>query len=254
MSRPALKECDTLENQPDFNRIWFFDKPELMPPFARQLMDWGRQHKIFASIDVHNNTGKNPFYGCVTETSTPTLYLASLFSRQLVFFENPKYVFSRAMSEFGPSITIECGMAGNPQSADAAFNYIWDCLNLSHAELSQPKHNDYEIYKTIGRLVVNPLCSFGFDDSTADISFRQDIDHYNFTELKPGFEFAHIRETADPLAVLDEDQANVFDDFFIKDGNRILVNTRTYPTMLTKRRSIVQSDCLGYLMKRFTPE
>jgi succinylglutamate desuccinylase len=56
-----------LNDQPDFNRIW---PGHEQPPCAETVMaqavfDDMARRGVFASIDVHNNTGINPHYVCL---------------------------------------------------------------------------------------------------------------------------------------------------------------------------------------------
>ena len=53
---------------------------------------------MFASIDIHNNTGLNPHYGCVNRLDPPFLHLATLFSRIVVYFKRPLGVQSAAFA------------------------------------------------------------------------------------------------------------------------------------------------------------
>jgi len=44
-----------------------------------------RLRDVFASVDIHNNTGLNPHYGCVTALRHASLHLAAMFSRTVVY-------------------------------------------------------------------------------------------------------------------------------------------------------------------------
>ena len=56
----------------DFNRIWAEDQdhPDLM--FVKPLKEKILSEGIFATIDIHNNTGLNPFYACVSQKRLAT--------------------------------------------------------------------------------------------------------------------------------------------------------------------------------------
>ena len=65
-----------------------------------------------ACIDIHNNTGLNPHYAAVNRIRSDYLRLASLFSTKVAYFTIPMGTLSHSMSEFCPSLTLECGQAG----------------------------------------------------------------------------------------------------------------------------------------------
>ena len=53
-----------LEGQPDYNRIWL-EGNTAEHQMAARIVEIMRERNLFASIDIHNNTGKNPHYGCI---------------------------------------------------------------------------------------------------------------------------------------------------------------------------------------------
>ena len=74
-----------LPHQPDFNRIWKEgDGAEYR--MTQEILAQMRAERLFASVDIHNNTGHNPHYACVNHINDHALYLASLFQRDIVFF------------------------------------------------------------------------------------------------------------------------------------------------------------------------
>ncbi len=244
------KEVRHLKDQMDFNRLWGSEPSDkVMPSFARDLLQWASSRKIFASIDIHNNSGRNPFYACITEASQETIYLATLFSHILVFFQTPKTVFTRAFSQFGPSVTIECGEPHNPQSADYALNFVWDILNLSHLEISRMDHQSYQSYHTVGRILVPRGVQFEFEPSRGELTLPSELDHLNFSPIPKGGYFAQALSTKRCLQVFDEDQIDVTDQYFEERNGGLYLVREVVPAMLTLNREIIASDCLGYFME-----
>ena len=98
-----------LPEQPDFNRVWPGSETHGTPEheLMRTVMDNMADREIFASIDLHNNTGLNPHYACVNVLEHQSLHLASLFGRTVVYFVRPRGVASMAMAALGPSVTLE---------------------------------------------------------------------------------------------------------------------------------------------------
>ena len=60
----------------------------------RAVVDIMRERGVFASIDLHNNTGSNPHYACVNRLDNRYLHLATLFARTVVYFLRPTGVQS----------------------------------------------------------------------------------------------------------------------------------------------------------------
>ena len=82
---------------------------------AQEVIAEMRSRGVFASIDIHNNTGRNPHYGCITRLDKHSLQLARLFNKIVVHYTSPKTVQSYAFAEFCPAIVVECGQ---PDVAD----------------------------------------------------------------------------------------------------------------------------------------
>jgi hypothetical protein len=78
---------------------------------------------VFASIDVHNNTGLNPHYACVNRLDKEFLWLASLFGRLVIYFTHPKGTQTAAFAPFCPAVTLECGKPEHPYGVEHAFEY-----------------------------------------------------------------------------------------------------------------------------------
>jgi len=121
-----------LESQPDYNRIWpgteFSDCPETK--MAKEIVSIMKKRDVFASVDVHNNTGLNPHYACINHLDNQFLQLASLFGRLIVYFIRPKGVQSAAFAQICPAVTLECGRPGQQHGVEHAFEYLNSCLHL----------------------------------------------------------------------------------------------------------------------------
>ena len=101
----------------------------------REVMSRMADREIFASIDVHNNTGINPHYACINRVDNQFLHLAAQFSRTVVYFIRPLGVQSMAMSHICPAVTLECGKVGQQHGVDHALDYL-DACNNSKEELA----------------------------------------------------------------------------------------------------------------------
>lgn len=239
-----------LPDQQDFNRCWGDgDGPE------QRLFQKVREalpEDLFATIDIHNNTGKNPYYACVSQLNPEHIYLGSLFSRTLVYFTSPPNALSRTFSEKMPSVTLECGNNENKEGIEKAFQLVLDALALDSLE-GHEHHNSVEVYQTIGKIVVPHGNSYSFDGSEALIVFPQDFENLNFSPLKKDFPLAETTSSdSSPLRVLDNEGSDDTDRFLtLKNGSLLLARELT-PSMLTTQRDVIEKDCLGYLMQKMS--
>lgn len=242
-----------LEAQPDFNRIWpgcaDDDTPEHI--MAKQVYDEMAASRLFASIDVHNNTGLNPHYACVNRLETPYLQLATLFDRTVIFFTRPKGVQSLAFSNLAPSVTLECGQPDSPQGVSHAIEYLTACLNLAEIPTHAVAKNDIELFHTVAVVRIAPGIEVGFQEEDLDLRLIDNIDHLNFRELPfntlIGWQKNHQELV---LRTADEQDQEISDHYFHLDGNALRISRPVMPSMLTRNTQVIHQDCLCYLMER----
>ena len=242
-----------LQGQPDYNRVWpGTDHPECDETRLMQdVVDEVAKQNPFASIDVHNNTGKNPHYGCINSLEDEFLYLASLFSRTVVFFETPKGVQSMAMAKLCPAVTLECGQPHLPHGIEHATDFLDTVLHLENLSSTHLNLNDIDVFQTVARVTVPKTCTFSFTEKSADILFDTKLDSLNFSELTEETVFGQI-QNADKacLVVLDDHEQVVSDHYFTNKNNQIVLSKPMMPAMLTLDENIIRQDCLCYLMER----
>jgi len=249
-ARYGLRRLDT---QPDYNRVWpggvAGDSAELH--MMAGIVENMRVRGVFASIDVHNNTGLNPHYGCVNRLDPSFLHLATLFSRTVVYFTEPPGVQSRAFADLCPAVTIECGKPGSPGSDTHAAEFLEAALHLSAFPQHPVAAHDIDLYHTVATVKVPDDVHFSFGQSPATVQFEPDLDHLNFRELEAGTRFARVLPNcATPLHIPDAGGDNRWQEFFaLADGNLVL-RRPLMPSMLTLDQRIIRQDCLCYLMER----
>jgi len=242
-----------LPGQTDFNRIWRGGGAEN----ALAARVWGRmaERGLFASVDIHNNTGLNPHYACINRLDHRFLRLATLFGRTVVFFTQPDSVQSRAFAELAPAVTVECGKAGEAHGVDHAARYLDAVLHLSELPDEPVPAHDYDLYHTVATVTVREDVAFGF--SQGDLVLREDLDHLNFAELPANTGFGRAQfEAAQPgelVAARDEQGEDVVERYFWLDGAELRTRQSVMPAMLTRDPTIIRQDCLCYLMERLPP-
>jgi hypothetical protein len=243
-----------LAGQPDYNRVW---PGSDLPPTAEHAMmesivDTMAHKGVFASVDVHNNTGLNPHYACVNVVRTESLHLAAMFSRTVVYFTRPKGVASMAMTELCPAVTLECGKVGQVHGVQHASEYLDACLHLAQHPGHSIAPQDIDLFHTVAIVEIPPRVSFGFGCRNHDLCLLDDLEKLNFREIPAGTCFGRVREGLDvPLDVKNELNHDVTARYFAVERGELRTRSPVMPSMLTRNEQVIRQDCLCYLMERF---
>ncbi len=248
----AKNNVRRFSKQPDYNRIWNGGNlPEHR--LAAQVLAYFKAARAFASIDIHNTSGKNPHYSCINRLEAPFINLARLFSQTLVYFTRPKGVLSMALAEYCPSVTIESGQPGDPYGEQHVYEFLEKCLGLKAIPGKVEAKDDLYVYHTIVRIQVPKEARLGFDENFEgkDFSFVPNLDARNFTELPEGSLIGWRFNPELNLAVMDESDRDVESDFIEYRGREIRLKRPVVPSMFSLDEQIVHQDCLGYLMERY---
>jgi succinylglutamate desuccinylase len=246
-----------LDDQLDYNRIWSGEGHSAEHQMMRRIVKEMKGRSVFASIDVHNNTGVNPHYACINRLDPRFYRLANLFSRTVVYFVRPAGVQSIAFAELCPSVTVECGRVGDEAGIDHAKEFIKACLHLSELPTHPVAPHDLTLFHTVATIRIPPGRSFGFGKTRADFILDRNLDHLNFQELPPGTVFGHLGDDSTArLLVLDEKGQEVDEKYLDYGGGEIRNKVTLMPSMLTLNREVILQDCLGYFMERMeiTPQ
>ncbi len=251
----AKNNVRRLPDQPDYNRIWpgteLDDCAET--DLARKVFEIMRMRNVFASIDIHNNTGMNPHYACINSLDEPFLKLAATFGRLVVFFLRPKGVQSAAFANLCPSVTLECGRPDQPLGTSHALDYLENCLHLTDFSQQPVKPQDIDLFHTVAQVRIADSTSFSFTDPAANLLLNKTIEQMNFTEIPAGTVFGKVNGTNQiPLLVQDEFGKNVTNYFFNINNNRLQIMRTSMPSMLTLNEEVIRQDCLCYLMERIS--
>ena len=241
-----------LDHQPDFNRIWAGQAGDHQA-LADDVLAEARRQPLLAALDIHNNTGRNPHYACVTRLDAPSLHLARLFGRTVVWFTRPETVITRALAEFCPAVTVECGRPGEAFGTSHAVDFIDACLHLDHLPRTPVPAHDLDLFHTVAVMRVPDGCSVSFGEGPADLVLNPHLDEYNFRELPAGTAFGRLGDTGRPVVeVSDESGDDVSAHYFTVREDELVTRLPVMPSMLTCDPRIVRQDCLGYLMRRYS--
>ena len=243
-----------LDAQPDYNRVWPGCEDSGTPEHAlmQRVLDIMVSRGVFASVDVHNNTGLNPHYACVNVIDDRFLHLATMFSRTVVYFIRPCGVQSLAMSKYCPSVTLECGKPGQSHGVEHAAEYLNACLHLAEHPQHPIAAQDIDLFHTVAIVKVPDSVSFSFGEPGVDIQLAEDLEYLNFRELPRGAALGKIRPgNGIGLEVRDEQGRDVSSRYFVVDEGELRLRVPVMPSMLTRDQRVVRQDCLCYLMERY---
>lgn len=259
----AQQHVRRLPHQPDYNRIWPGCEGGNSPEHAlmRHVVAEMRRRNVFASVDLHNNTGWNPHYACVTRLDPVHLQLAALFGRTAVFFQRPRGVQTMAFAELCPSVTCECGKVGEDSGVRHAADFLSACLHLVAIPQQPPAAGDLHLFQTVATINLSSVrmhLTFETPDANCcpaeyDLALREDLEHLNFQELNAGLCLGWSRSrTVLPLTVTDQCGLDATTEFLALHDGKIQLRQSVIPAMLTRNEDVIRQDCLGYFMERFS--
>jgi len=207
---------------------------------------------VFASLDMHNNTGLNPHYACVNRLDNRYLQLAALFSRTLVHFVRPCGVQSIAMAALAPAVTLECGKVSDRHGVDHARDYLDACLHLSELPDHPVARGDIDLFHTVAQVTIPADVSFGFPPAEADLLLNPTLERLNFRALAPGTALGRVPSANGlPLDVRDEAGRDVTGHYFEVSDGELRLKLGVTPAMLTRNEAVIRQDCLCYLMEPY---
>ena len=242
------------DNELDFNRAWP-GTPEPESPTAKlisEVMTMITKDDLFAALDLHNNTGKNPPYGCISVVNEKNKYLASFFNHIAMVFHTPKGVSTMAFDDICPAITLECSTPGNPLGIEKAVALIDDLMHMDHFPQKALPSHDLQLVQNNAVLKIAEGIKFGFEEEANDfeLTLVDNFDRHNFTLLEVGEVFAYTTLTK-PLVATSDDGRDITDELIsIKDG-AISLKKPLMPAMITLDKRIIMQDCLCYLLEDY---
>lgn len=247
-----------LDHQPDFNRCWPGGDSEdnVVGKMFRDVTERMRQRQPIASVDVHNNTGLNPHYAAINRLDPRFFRLAARFSSTVIYFTIPRGVQSSAFAEFCPSVTLECGQAGEVHGTDHTLSFLEACLYAEPPADAPLDSGEIGLYRMVATVYITADTSFSFDGN-ASLSLRPDLDRLNFRLLPRGTAFGGQDggdDTSLPVVALDEDGNEVTERYFESRDGFLLTRRPLMPAMLTLDERVIRQDCLCYVMERIAPD
>jgi succinylglutamate desuccinylase len=250
-AKENLRKCD---GELDFNRVWGGIGEGALRHVADKVTAIMHGKGVWASIDVHNNTGQNPMYSCFSYTDSKTLGMAQHFDSLAMHFTTPKGTQAMAFGQFCPSITIECGLSMDPRGIQKAFQYIDDALNWEEVPSYDLKKPALDLFEVAVKVVVEPGVDFtvGIPEyhEKPDLVFCRDLDLMNFSWQSQGTALAEIENSSIPqfLCLYNNEGLDVTERFLMTEESFIKTRVDVYPAMFTLDEKVIRQDCLGYFL------
>jgi hypothetical protein len=242
-----------LDDQEDFNRVW-----DVGPATTRTrraaagILDELRAADLEAAIDLHNNSGRNPYYAILTQLSPAGLLLASLCADTMLHWRLRAHTLMEALATACPTVSVECGLPHLPEGNAFASGVVHRFLAAEGFAVPageahpKPPH----MVEILHRVTVRPEVAFSFDAGAGDADFviAPGLDGYNFDVLPATHTLGHIDpDAAMPLFASDMAGTDVTDQLFrtTPDG-RVTAVADMMPVMMTTTVQQARRDCLFY--------
>jgi hypothetical protein len=243
-----------LPGQPDFNRRWPGHRipDDAIARRLQEITECMRQAGLFASVDIHNNSGRNPHYSGINRLDRAFVNLASLFSSRMIHFTSPDGIQSSAFSRFCPAITVESGQSGTADGREQTHTFLELLMtqtNLDHVPgiLEHP-----QVYRVFGTVKVRPERPFVIGEQPSPDSalfvIKKDLDFLNFHQVEAGTVFGWAKNDL-PLQVLDQDDKDITDQWFTLENDSVRLKHSAVPAMITQKPQAIIDDSLCYLMQ-----
>lgn len=211
-----------------------------------------------ALVDFHNTSGRSPSYGVTTRLGNPQKALTALVSDHLIVTDLRLGTLMEATEDDFPTITAECGGAGDPRSDETAMTALrsyamaeslWD----TPQRYAQVKtfHHPIRVSLEAGKQVAYGATAM----PGVDLTLRADADHFNFGILNQGEILGWVRDAS--LGVVVARDAKGRDrtvELFAVDAGRLVVAQASRIMMMTTNPQIAVSDCLFYCLPVSSPD
>ncbi len=246
-----------LDHQEDFNRVWGLEEPTTqMRRAADGMLAELRAAGLEALVDVHNNTGNNPFYAIVTRRRPETLNLATLFTTTILRWDFRAHTLMEALEDECATIAVECGLPGRPESLAFAVDGLRRYLGAPPLP-TDILVRDFDMLGGLRKVVVRGEVGFTFGGELGDdVDFvvAEDADVHNFVEVPAGHVLGRVHPgAAMPVRAIDATGREVTDEHFAVVDGAVVTTAPMTPVMMTRTVEAASKDCLFYVSTELPP-
>ncbi len=252
----AAEGLRVIPGQTDYNRCWpgtempANDETRLVQAVFDQVMRDG----LFAAIDIHNNSGFNPHYACISDVSQDNLHLAAMFNHIGLVIRQPKGLSTMAFDGICPATTLECGRPGEATGIAHTVELLDGLLHIDHLPQRPLPAHDLQLMESFARVKIPQNIDFAFDQNgKMELLFDPDFERYNFSEFSSNHVFA-LSNHSRPLMITNRYGTDITDQIIRVEHGKVFLNKTLMPAMITTDRAIVRQDCLCYLLTDYAPD
>jgi predicted deacylase len=242
-----------LPGRRDLNRCFRPPFDGLDGQIAQQVLDLLRAVRPELVVDLHNNTGRNPAYA-VGGGLDERLDLAALFCDRFVHSELRLGTFTEAFTDLAPSVTIECGHAGDPAADATAYAGLVRLMKVHQLVPDPARHERMRILECPVRMCLRAEHTLAFaerPDAQASVTLDLEIERHNFETLGRGTRLGWVSSRrAWPFEAVDASGVEVSTAWLEVAGDEVVARCAFTPFMLTTHVEIARADCLFYAATR----
>ena len=224
---------------------------------AAGVLDRLRAINPEALIDFHNTSGRSPAYGVTTRLGEPQKALTALVSDHLIVTDLRLGTLMEATEDDFPTITAECGGAGDARSDETAMTAL---LTYAMAESLWDAPQQYAHVKTLHHPIRVSLeegkqVAYGTTSLLdVDLTLRKDADQFNFGVLEQGETLGWVRDSSPGVVARDAKGRDRTRELFAVVEGRLVVAQSACIMMMTMNPQIAVSDCLFYCLPMSSSE
>jgi hypothetical protein len=251
-----------LDDQDDFNRVWGDDVPvpgaSEMRRCAREMLDELPSADLEAAVDIHNNTGRNPYYAVVPDPTPEARRLAALCAELVLVWRLQAGTLMEALTPVCPAVAVECGAPDDAVGAAFASAALHRFLTADGfggptiAAAGAPR-----LVETLHRVTVRHDVAFSFgrlDSPSTHFVVEHGLDAYNFDVLPSqgmiGQVTSHHISSGWPIPLQATHTATGHDAtdelFELTVDGRVILRDDVTPIMMTTTVVQTRRDCLFY--------
>jgi hypothetical protein len=204
-----------------------------------------------ALIDIHNTTGHTPPYGVGPSAGARQLGIVALFAERFLRSDLRLGALVEASDARCPSVTIECGRAGDPAADAVARAGLERFLRAGHLDAAAGA--GVRVLADPVRVEVSAGARVTYGDGPEppyDLTVARDVDRHNFETLDCGAPIGWLgRRDAWPVVARGADGREISRELFDAEDGVLRARCPLVPIMMTTDAGIAASDCLFYVVR-----
>ena len=242
-----------LDGQEDFNRTWGLNAPTTrMRRCSDEVFAVLRELDLEAAVDIHNNTGLNPYYAITPDPTEEALRLGAAMADTILRWPLRAHTLMEVLSPICPAVSVECGLPAVEENHAYAAAALRRFLRIPSFDDSMP--GPHRVFEMQHRIVVRPEVKFAFGGvltEDLDMVLHPGLDTHNFGMLLAGTELGLVPPgAAMPLLCTDMRGRETTERFFEIIGGSLIVTEDVTPVMLTTTVQQTRRDCFFYIARR----